>query len=178
VGKLLCYKKTNMDFAIVGEHTNWQLFGEPNYNLIMINKVIVLTMILAFTICKPINAQEKMLLVFENMKHALMESDEEAFQTQWYSGGYQNNLVGGSGISGSGVYKQGSREKWYLKPVVNDIVQHTDAYIIPCKIWAWENEESLDFVYAAALKINEQWLIIGAGEDLNEVKAMIDKFPE
>lgn len=166
-----------MDFTIIGQHTLGKLVINLNNWLAMIiwmNKVFIVIVALAFVTCTSLRAQEQ-LQVFKNMELALMKSNEGLFKAQWHSEGYQKNLVGRSGIPGSDIYRQGSREKWYLKPG-KSTEKYKDSDIVTCEVWAWEKEKSLDFVYAAALKINKRWLIIGVGENLDEVKAMVDKF--
>lgn len=84
---------------------------------------------------------------FEKMEKAVREADEKLFKAQWHAEGYEKNLVGGSGVSGAGVFKQGSRKKWYPKPdlaaakAISD-----DVLIVPCEIWSWEKEKSVDKV--------------------------------
>ncbi|MEZ0230764.1 MAG: hypothetical protein ACAI25_19245, partial [Planctomycetota bacterium] len=84
---------------------------------------------------------------FENMEKAIREGDEKLFKAQWHAEGYEKNLVGGSGVAGAGVFKQGSRKKWYPKPdhaAAKEISE--GVVIVPCEIWSWEKEKSVDKV--------------------------------
>lgn len=117
--------------------------------------------------------ENKMETIFKKMATALRNQDEPLFQSQWRSDGYNNNLVGSSGLSGQQLFVQGSRKGWYLKPRLAEAVDHAGAAIIPCDVWSDEQKRAVDEVYAAVVVENKQWLLLGAGEELAQVEAMV-----
>jgi hypothetical protein len=115
---------------------------------------------------------------FENMEKAIRGADEKLFKAQWHADGYEKNLVGGSGIAGAGVFKQGSRKKWYPKPDHAAAKAISEgAVIVPCEIWSWEKEKSVDKVDMLLVRVENDekkkvWVVLGGGEKRAEVEAL------
>jgi hypothetical protein len=114
--------------------------------------------------------------VFADMERAIRESDESLFKQHWHSEGYGTNLVGGSGLEGSRVYEQGARKKWYLKPEMDKVRTVEGVTFVPCDIWAWENERSVDHVDVAIATVDGTPTILGAGEEPEQVDALARRF--
>jgi predicted outer membrane repeat protein len=98
--------------------------------------------------------------------------NENAMPTIAYSL-VEGGLDGSGGLSGRQLFAQGSRKGWYLKPRLATAVDHVGAVIIPCDVWSDEQKRAVDEVYAAVVVENKQWLLLGAGEELAQVEAMV-----
>lgn len=122
------------------------------------------------------SSEDQVKQIFDRMEAALGNSDEPSFQDVWHSEGYANNLVGDSGMDGSRVFSQGSRKGWFLKPDFTKMEKQDSVYIVPCDIWSREKSKSVDFVYTLVVKQNDEWRVLGAGEDQAEVSALADRF--
>ena len=114
--------------------------------------------------------------VFSDMEKALKGKDEALFKKQWHPEGFEKNLVGGSGLSGAEIYQEGSAEGWYLKPDLSKTTNTGKASIVFCDVWSFEKNKSLDQVYVLVANKEEKPLVVGGGEDLNEVKALAERF--
>lgn len=114
--------------------------------------------------------------VFDRMEQALRNKDENAFKAEWHPEGYGKNLVGGSGLSGSSVFRQGSREGWYMKADFSKLSKMEDVSIVPCGIWSWEKNKSMDEVTAAVVGHGGKLVVLGAGEDIEQVRALAKRF--
>jgi hypothetical protein len=117
--------------------------------------------------------------LFASLEKGLREAREPLFKSGWLPESYATNLVGGSGLPGSSVYRQGTRKKWYLKPDL-DALQTTGRgapFIVPCDIWAWEKGKAVDKVHAALI-YKKGWIILGAGEKLAQVQALAKRWQE
>jgi hypothetical protein len=118
--------------------------------------------------------------LFADLEKGLRAAREPLFKSGWLPESYTANLVGGSGLPGSAVYRQGTRKKWYLKPDL-DALQTTGRgapFIVPCDIWAWEKGKALDRVHAALIYNGKTWIILGAGEKLAQVQALARRWQE
>ncbi len=131
--------------------------------------------------------QERLLKApFEAMEKGIRENDEKLFKAQWHADAYTKNLVGGSGIAGEGVFKQGARKKWFPKPDLTKAQDLGDgaAFIVPCEIWNWEKEKSVDKVDMLLVKtevtVDEKkttvLVVLGGGEKAEEVKALAERW--
>ncbi len=117
--------------------------------------------------------------LFAQLEKGLREANEPLFKSGWHAEGYANNLVGGSGLAGYKVYKQGTRKKWYLKPDFSKM-QTTGRgapFLVSCDVWSWEKGKAVDHVWAALIW-DKQWVILGAGEKLPEVEALARRWQE
>lgn len=114
---------------------------------------------------------------FSRMKIALQTKNQELFTKQWHPIGYQTNLVGGSGVPGRGVYSQGSRKRWYLRPNFEKQISLTNrVVIVPCDIWSWQKKRPVDRVHAVVVRQKARWLVLGAGERSKEVVALANRY--
>ncbi len=115
---------------------------------------------------------------FDAMEKAIRAGDEAAFRAAWHRAGYSENLVGGSGLPGQSVFKQGTRKRWYPKPDLEAAAKLGDgaAAIVPCKIWSWVNEEAKDAVDFLVVKHGGAWVLLGGGENRKEVEALAAKW--
>jgi len=113
------------------------------------------------------------------MRQALANKDQAAFKALWHPAGYESNLVGGSGIPGGAVFRQGSRKGWYLKPNMAEVTEAGDkARVYPCAIWSIERERAVDGVHAFVALVDGVWVLVGAGERRAEVDALVKRFVE
>lgn len=122
--------------------------------------------------------EAQLTAVFTDMKKGLEEKNEALFQSRWHDEGYKKNLVGGSGLTGKAVFKQGSRKGWYLKPELDKrkALGEGKVFIVPCQIWSTKKDRAVDKVWAAVIKGDKGWKILGAGEKTAEVEALVERF--
>lgn len=111
--------------------------------------------------------------IFNRLEQSLKQKDEDLFRAQWHTEGYTTNITGRSGLSGSRLFEQGSRKGWYPKPDFSKALTLETVVIVPCEIWSWEKDRSVDEVYMA---ISSQPLLLGGGEDLEEVQSLAHRF--
>jgi hypothetical protein len=116
--------------------------------------------------------------LFGAMEQAFRRGDEAAFKKTWVPAGYEENLVGGSGIPGKSVFRQGSRKSWYLKPDL-DKLRTLDArkgvHVVYCAVWSWKQEKAVDAVHAL-LVTKGSLQMLGGGEREAEVLALGERF--
>ena len=131
--------------------------------------------------------REKMLKApLDAMEKGIREGDEKLFKEQFHAEGYAKNLAGGSGLAGENVYKQGTRKKWFLKPDLAkaQVLGDGAAVIVPCEVWAWEKEKSVDqielLLVKAEVKDGEKtktvYVVLGGGEKRAQVEALANRF--
>lgn len=113
---------------------------------------------------KPLKAMEK----------ALREKNEKLFAKQWLPLGYQKNLVGGSGLAGRKVYRQGSRKGWFLKPNWKQLtsVDRAPPWIVPCDVWSWKKKRAVDKVWLVFGWQGKRSIVLGGGEKIEQVRAL------
>ncbi|MBW2736357.1 MAG: hypothetical protein JRH20_28555 [Deltaproteobacteria bacterium] len=114
--------------------------------------------------------------VFSQMKTALEKNNEKLFKKQWLPSSYAKNLVGGSGLPGQAVFKQGSRKGWYLKAQMKRIRsipgQKGAPWIVPTLIWSDAKKRALDEIFMLLIHRNKRWMVLGGGEKLSQVEAL------
>lgn len=126
--------------------------------------------------------------LFAQMEQGLREQKEELFKAQWHPEGYSQNLVGGSGIPGRAVYRQGSRKGWFLKPDLDKLQalpgRLGGPWIVRCDVWSWKKERAVDEIHALLVHMRgktRKMVMLGGGERLDEVIALgrrwVDKKP-
>ena len=114
--------------------------------------------------------------LFTRMEEAIRGSNEAQFRETWHPPGYEANLVGGSGLSGSRVFAQGSRKKWYLKPDLSKARTVEGVTVVPCDVWSWEQNRSVDHVDVAVVRVGSSFLALGSREDPQQVDALARRF--
>ncbi len=122
--------------------------------------------------------------MYKKMKAAMGKKEEAAFKAQWHPRAYATNLVGGSGLPGKSVYRQGTRKGWYLKPQMAKLrglpMRRGGPWIVPTLIWSDKKGKAVDMVYVLIV-YKKKWMILGGGERLAEVEALgkrwVDKKP-
>ena len=112
--------------------------------------------------------------VFADLENGIRNSNEELFKKHWTTDGYNKNLVGGSGMTGESVFRQGSRKKWFLKPDYSKTVKQGKVEIYQCEIYAWEKSKAVDEIFLAVSADDKK--VLGGGENLDEVKNLADRF--
>jgi hypothetical protein len=121
-----------------------------------------------------------MVRPIEAMEKAIKARDQAQFKAQWVPAGYEANLVGGSGLPGREVYGQATGEGWFLKADVARLHQdgRDGAYLVPCLIWSWEKGRAVDEVWVLPIwdEATKRWLVLGAGEELDEVVALARRY--
>ena len=117
-------------------------------------------------------------VVFERMEKAIKANNEALFKAQWHPQGYDANLVGDSGLSGASVFEQATRKHWFIKPHLNKRRDYKDGtvYLFPCDVWKWWDSRRVDSVHAAVILKSRRWVVLGAGEELEEVEALVQRF--
>ena len=116
--------------------------------------------------------------IFAKMKKALEDKKEPLFAKQWHAKGYAKNLVGGSGLAGKQVYRQGSRKGWYLKADFSSLRsvpgRRGGPWIVRCDIWSPKRGHKVDEVWALMvyLRKEKRSVILGAGEKLAQVNEL------
>lgn len=112
--------------------------------------------------------------VFAALEAAIKANDEVGFKIHWHPEGYEHNLVGGSGIPGKAVFRQGARKKWFPKPDLAGatVLRKGDAVIVTCDIWRWTDDRVVDRVDALLVKVNGKYLVLGGGEKRAQVEAL------
>lgn len=109
---------------------------------------------------------------FDAMREAIVARDEALFKAQWHEEGYEANLVGGSGIPGAGVFRQGSTERWVLEPDLKsarNLPQNpADVWIVTCALSSLESKRVLQEVWIVVA----DGKVLGGGETRDEVQAL------
>ena len=119
--------------------------------------------------------------IFDKMQEALRKQQEPAFAKQWHPLGYQTNLVGGSGLPGRRVYRQGSRKQWFLRPdfkKLRSAGRGDTPWIVPCKVWSWKKQRAVDKVWAVLVYHHKRFVMLGGGERLEQVTALARRWHE
>jgi hypothetical protein len=118
--------------------------------------------------------------LFQRLEKAIRDAQEPPFKQGWHPDGYAKNLVGGSGLPGASVFRQGSRKQWYLRPDLKALrtTGRGAPYLVPCDIWSWKQNRRVDHVWAALIWHGKAWVILGAGEKLEEVEALARRYQE
>lgn len=109
--------------------------------------------------------------VFADMENGIKKKDENLFQKHWHTEGFEDDLVG-EGLSGSNLYKQGSRKKWFPIPNYSEKQTVGKVLIVPTKLYAWEKDRNVDEIYFAIA--NDK--VLGGGEDLENVRKLAERF--
>lgn len=112
--------------------------------------------------------------VFADMEKGLKDGDEDLFKKHWDSRAYKENFVGGSGLPGEEVFRQGTGKKWFPKPDLTQTEKVGSVVIVPAQIWSWEQEKSLDKVYFA-VQTKDKPVILGGGERMEEVRKLAER---
>ena len=112
--------------------------------------------------------------VFADLENGIRKTDEELFKKHWTTEGYNKNLGGDSGMSGSRVYEQGSRKKWFLKPDYSTTIKQGNVEIYQCEVYAWEQSRKVDEIFLVVSAEDQK--VLGAGENLEEVKKLAERF--
>jgi hypothetical protein len=117
---------------------------------------------------------------FDALEKALRDGDEPAFERGWFPEGYRQNLVGGSGLPGRRVFKQGHRKGWVLRPDLSRLegTGRGAPWIVPCDVWSHVKNRSVDHVDAALIWHDGRWVILGAGEKRAQVLALARRYLE
>jgi hypothetical protein len=113
---------------------------------------------------------------FEQLRVSLEKKDKTLFLKYWHPRGFKKNLVGSSGLPGVGVFKQGSRKGWYLKPKMSTLkARGTHGAIVFCAIWSTRRKRAVDGVHAYVVWHNKRWVVLAAGESKKQVEALIKR---
>lgn len=116
--------------------------------------------------------------LFEALKQATAKGDEGAFKTGWHPAGWAENVVGGSGLAGEAVFRQGSRKGWYLRADAASVraAGRQDVVIVRCDVWSTKKEKAVDEVFVVVVRHDERVVALGGGEDRDEVEALAGRF--
>jgi hypothetical protein len=119
---------------------------------------------------------------FAAMDKALTIKNAKLFAKQWHPAGYTKNLVGGSGLPGRAVFRQGSRKGWFMKPNFAKLrglpMRRGGPWIVPCDIWSRKRGRPVDKVWALLIYHNKRSVVLGAGEKLAQVEALGKRWVE
>ncbi len=122
--------------------------------------------------------QKALQAVFDDLEKGIKAKEEAPFKARWHAEGYEKNLCGGSGVAGKGVFGQGSRKKWFLKPHLAKakIVEDGAVIVVPCEVWAWEKEKAVDKVDMVLVKDKETYVVLGGGEKSDDVDGLVSRW--
>ena len=122
--------------------------------------------------------QKALQAVFDDLEKGIKSKEEAPFKARWHAEGYEKNLCGGSGVAGKGVFGQGSRKKWFLKPNLAKakIVEDGAVIVVSCDVWAWEKEKAVDKVDMVLVKDKETYLVLGGGEKSDDVDGLVSRW--
>ena len=146
-------------------------------------KLSICFLLIALTV-QPVFASQPdesgMQRAIDGLEKAIKAKDETMFKEFWHSDGYQLNLVGSSGLSGKKVFEQGTSKSWFLKAHMTKLTQDGRAgmFIVPCDVWSWETEKVVDKVWVLPVWLEDQkkWVILGGGENLEQVLALSRRY--
>jgi hypothetical protein len=110
--------------------------------------------------------------IFADLENGIRDQNEDLFRKHWYGEGYDENLVGGSGLTGKRIYQQGTRKKWFLRANFDKAETLGKVEIVATDIYAWERDKTVDEIHLAVA----DGKILGGGEDLVEVKLLAERF--
>lgn len=118
--------------------------------------------------------------MFTSLEKGIREAKEALFKKSWYPESYTKNLVGGSGLAGEQVYRQGTRKQWFLKPDLKQLktTGRGSPFLVPCDIWSWKQNKAVDHIWAALIWHGRAWVILGAGEKLAQVEELARRYQE
>ena len=121
--------------------------------------------------------QKALQAVFDDLEKGIKANDEALFQARWHAEGYDKNLCGGSGLSGKGVFGQGSRKKWFLKvDVAKAEFAEEGAVVVFCQVYAWEKGKAIDKVSMVPVKDKEATIVLGGGEKRPDVDGLVSRW--
>jgi len=122
--------------------------------------------------------QAALKAVFADLEKGHREKAEDVFKARWHAEGYEKNLCGGSGLAGKGVYGQGTRKKWFLKPDLAKAkaLEEGAVVVVSCDVWAWEKEKAVDHVDLVLVKDKESYLVLGGGEKREDVDGLVSRW--
>ena len=142
----------------------------------------LLVLAVAIALCAPAAASDPDVAgiqgAFDGFKVALAAKDEAAAKATWHPAGWGENITGGSGLSGSDVFKQGSRKGWWLKADMKKLRQasRSGPWIVPCVIWSDAKQKAVDAVDVVVVWHDGKWLLLGGGESSAEVDALATRW--
>ena len=148
-------------------------------NLLLLGIPLVVGVVSSFATLAQDDARQKALqAVFDDLEKGIKANDEAPFKARWHADGYEKNLCGGSGLSGKGVFGQGSRKKWFLKPDLSkaQFVEDGAAVVVFCEVYAWEKEKAVDKVSMVLVKDKEAWIVLGGGEKRPDVDGLVSRW--
>ncbi|TNE86338.1 MAG: hypothetical protein EP330_21590 [Deltaproteobacteria bacterium] len=116
------------------------------------------------------------LAPFHEMAEAIASRDIPRFKAAWHPEGWDHNLVGGSGLSGEAVAGQAKSEGWRLVPDPDTLAKHTEgpAWIVRAGVVAGDGRQ-VDAVHAVLVSHGGRWVVLGAGENPEQVMALADR---
>lgn len=109
--------------------------------------------------------------LFVDLENGLKNEDVDLFKKLWHAEGYISDLVG-EGLSGEKFYKQGSRKKWFPKPLMDKKETVGKVEIVRSQLYAWEKDKVVDEIFFAVA----DGKILGGGENPEKVKALAERF--
>ncbi|MCO4743375.1 MAG: thrombospondin type 3 repeat-containing protein [Proteobacteria bacterium] len=112
------------------------------------------------------------LVPFSKLARAVARTSPEEAQNAFTAAGWAENLVGSSGLRGSGIYAQASRSKWSLVPTALPLMIGTDVALVPCSVELIADGRALGTVTAVIVQVESGWRILGVGENEAQVKAL------
>lgn len=112
-------------------------------------------------------------VVMTDLTKALEKSDEAAFKAHCDERGWETNLVGGSGGTVKSIFDQGARKRWGLvRHGAGEAMAGGRVVIVPMDVKAFEGGKVLDQMFVLFVKADIGWRVLGAGEKLDQVRAL------
>lgn len=108
--------------------------------------------------------------IFTDIDAALKAGDATAFKARWHAKGFDENLVGPSGLAGKKVLEQGHRKGWFLRPDPKTLggPGRAEPWIIQCAVVRRKDDKAVDAVWA----VFADGKVFGAGEKKDEAMAL------
>ena len=120
-------------------------------------------------------AEAPMLSPFAEMRQALQDRDLPRFKAAFHPKAWDENFVGSSGLSGDSLSSQAKSDGWVLRPDPATLAQHAGApvWVVRCDIVTLEDPDNvIDSVYAVVTTRKKGHVVLGTGEDLEQVNAL------
>lgn len=108
---------------------------------------------------------------FAKLTRAVAEAQVEAAEHAFTAEGWDDNIVGPSGLRGRRIFAQGKASGWSLVPVDAPLMLSPELAVVPCEVRLIETSRPLEQVIAIVVRTSTGWRILGVGEREDQVKA-------
>lgn len=128
----------------------------------------------AATVAPPPYAELRKL--FDELEAAHRDGDEGRFRANVHGAAWKKNLVGGSGTPVRGLFKQGVRKKWILRPDLDRVVRvGPNTLMVSVEIFAWEKARRIQGAGLVVVREGDRWVVLGGGKKRVQVAALAQR---